>query len=184
MSDFQSTKAQNNETEQKLPLTWERLVKMGFHVWRQFDDQYYAGFAGMLAYFFLMSAVPMLIVLTQVLGIFDISMDFVRIWLTEHLSTHMSSFMESLLSASSTGISNFIMILLVIWASSSLSFSLSRLTTYTLTNGKYRYSYFAERLKAIPMALILIFSVALVMVIYVYGELISIGCCKTRRSTQ
>ena len=173
MSDLQEKELQGKEEEKKLPLTWERLVKMGFHVWRQFDDQYYAGFAGMLAYFFLMSAVPMLIVLTQVLGIFDISMDFVREWLSTHLSTHMSSFMESLLSASSTGISNFIMIILVLWASSSLSFSLSRLTTYTLTNGKYRYSYFTERLKAIPMALILILAVATILVVYVYGELIA-----------
>ena len=173
MSDLQNKEVQDKEEEKKLPLTWERLVKMGFHVWRQFDDQYYAGFAGMLAYFFLMSAVPMLIVLTQVLGIFDISMDFVREWLTTHLSTHMSSFMESLFSASSTGISNFIMIILVLWASSSLSFSLSRLTTYTLTNGKYRYSYFTERLKAIPMALILILAVATILVVYVYGELIA-----------
>ena len=173
MSDLQNKEVQGKEEEKKLPLTWERLVKMGFHVWRQFDDQYYAGFAGMLAYFFLMSAVPMLIVLTQVLGIFDISMDFVREWLTTHLSTHMSSFMESLFSASSTGISNFIMIILVLWASSSLSFSLSRLTTYTLTNGKYRYSYFTERLKAIPMALILILAVATILVVYVYGELIA-----------
>ena len=173
MGDNQNKEQENIVEEKKLPITWERLVKMGFHVWRQFDDQYYAGFAGMLAYFFLMSAVPMLIVLTQVLGIFDISIDFVRDWLSTHLSTHMSSLMESLLSASSTGLSNFFMIILVLWASSSLSFSLSRLTTYTLTNGKYRYSYFAERLKAIPMALILILSVAVVLVVYVYGELIA-----------
>ena len=173
MSDNSNKTQDKIEEEKKIPITWERLVKMGFHVWRQFDDQYYAGFAGMLAYFFLMSAVPMLIVLTQVLGIFDISMDFVRDWLNTHLSNHMSSFLDSLLSASSTGISNFIMIILVLWASSSFSFSLSRLTTYTLTNGKYRYSYFAERLKAIPMALILIFSVAMVLIVYVYGELIA-----------
>ena len=165
--------AERNEETKKLPVTFERLVKMGFHVWRQFDDQYYAGFAGMLAYFFLMSAVPMLIVLTQVLGIFDISIDFIRRWLTEHLSTHMSSFMESLLSASSTGISNFFMIILVLWASSSLSFSLSRLTTYTLSNGKYRYSFFTERLKAIPMAIILILAVAVALILYVYGEIIA-----------
>ena len=57
MSDLQNKEVQGKEEEKKLPLTWERLVKMGFHVWRQFDDQYYAGFAGMLAYFFLMSAV-------------------------------------------------------------------------------------------------------------------------------
>ena len=173
MDELKNNNMMEGDGERDLPVTWRRLIKMGFHVWRQFDDQYYAGFAGMLAYFFLMSAVPMLIVLTQVLGIFDISLDFAREWLSTHLSTQMSGFMESLLSASSTAISNFIMILLVLWASSSLSFTLSRLTTYTLTNGKYRYSYFTERLKAIPMALILIAAVALALILYVYGELIT-----------
>lgn len=173
MSDIQNEEIKNNEKPKKLPLTFERLVKMGFHLWRQFDDQYYAGFAGMLAYFFLMSAVPMLIVLTQFLGLFDISIDFVKDWLTKHLSTQMSSFMRSLFSASSTSLSDFFMILLALWASSTLSYNLSRLTTYTLTNGKYRYSYFTERLKAIPMALILILAIAVALILYVYGEVIA-----------
>ena len=129
MSDFWvESETDINESEERLPLTWERFKKIGFHLWRQFDDPYYAGFAAQLAYFFLMSAVPMLIVLTQVLGIFDISMDFIKIWLEGHLSHEMTEFMESLFSASSEAVSNVVLIALALWASSSLAFSLSRLT--------------------------------------------------------
>ena len=174
MSDFwRNTVTDDEENKKKLHLTWKKVLNIGFHLWRQFDDPYYAGFAAQIAYFFLMSTVPMLIVLTQVLGIFDVSMDFIREWLEKHLSTEMGSFLEGLFSASSTSVSNLLLIILAVWASSSLAFSLSRLTTYTLSYGRYRYNFFTERLKAIPMALVTILAVALALVLYVYGEIIA-----------
>ena len=175
MDDFweESESEKNREDEKKLHLTWKRLLKVCFHLWRQFDDQYYAGFAAQLAYFFFMASVPMLIVLTQVLGIFDVSMDFIREWLEAHLSTQMGSFLEGLFSASSSTVSNFFLILLALWASSSLAFSLSRLTTYTISYGRYRFNFFTERLKAIPIAAGSILVVAVTLVGYVYGELIA-----------
>ena len=174
MSDFWSnTVSEDHDENVKLPLTWKRLKKICFHLWRQFDDQYYAGFAAQIAYFFFMASVPMLIVLTQVLGIFDVSMDFIKDWLEMHLSTEMVSFLEGLFRASSTAVPNIFMIILTLWASSSLAFSLSRLTTYTLSYGKYRFNFFTERLKAIPIAVASILVVALSLIGYVYGELIA-----------
>ena len=172
MSEFWDSTTDNPE-QKRLHLTWKRALKIGFHLWRQFDDQYYAGFAAQIAYFFFMASVPMLIVLTQVLGIFDVSMDFIRDWLETHLSTEMGSFLQSLFSASSTALSSFFMILLALCASSSLAFSLSRLTTYTLSYGRYRFSFFTERLKAIPIAALSIIAVAITVVGYVYGDLIA-----------
>ena len=174
MSDFwRNTVTESEEDAKKLPLTWKRLLKVCFHLWRQFDDPYYAGFAAQIAYFFFMASVPMLIVLTQVLGIFDISMDFIRIWLESHLSHQMSSFMESLFSASSAALSNVVLLALALWASSSLAFSLSRLTTYTLSYGRYRFNYFSERIRAIPVAMLSILAVAATLILYVYGETIA-----------
>lgn len=173
MSDFWDDSDIEVQDESNLPLNWTRFKKICFHVWRQFDDPYYAGFAAQIAYFFLMSAVPMLIVVTQVLGLFDISMDFIREWLEQHLSTEMSAVLKNIFSASSTAITDIFMIILALWSSSSLAFSLSRLTTYTLSYGKYRYNFLNERIKAIPMALTTIFVVAIGMVAYVYGELIA-----------
>ena len=163
----------DEEDVKRLHLTWKRLLKIGFHLWRQFDDQYYAGFAAQIAYFFFMASVPMLIVLTQLLGIFDVSMDFVRDWLEAHLSTEMGSVLQRLFTASSTAVTNLFMILLALWASSSLAFSLSRLTTYTISYGRYRFNFFTERLKAIPIAAGSIIVVAITVVGYVYGEIIA-----------
>lgn len=174
MSDLpNNTETERPEEPERLHLTWKRFRKIVFHLWRQFDDQYYAGFAAQIAYFFFMASVPMLIVLTQVLGIFDVSMDFIKDWLEQHLSTEMGSFLEGLFRASSTAVPNIFMIVLTLWASSSLAFSLSRLTTYTLSYGKYRFNFFTERLKAIPIAAASILVVALSLIGYVYGELIA-----------
>lgn len=172
MSENLNGQVDNRKTT-KEPFSIKKLVKISFHVWRQFDDPYYAGVAAQIAYFFFMSSVPIMIVLTQVLGVFDVSMDFVRDWLETHLSTQMGSFLSGLFSASSTALSNILMLILALWGASSLEFSLSRLTTYTLTGGKYRFNFFTERAKAIPMALLSLFAIAFSLTIYVYGEMIA-----------
>ncbi|MCF0142040.1 MAG: YihY/virulence factor BrkB family protein [Parasporobacterium sp.] len=167
------TKRQLKENRDKLKLTPKRFVKILFHVWRQFDDPYYTGFGAQIAYFFFMSSIPMLIVITQVLGVFEISLDFIKMWLEMHLSSEMGTFLRSIFSASSAPVTNAFMIFLAIWSSSSLAFSLSRLATYTLSNGKYRYNFFTERIKAIPMVLGTMLMVVGSAIVYVYGELIA-----------
>lgn len=175
MSDFWHYTVKSEENRKRnVKFSRKRLLKIGFHLWRQFDDPYYSGFAAQIAYYFLMSSIPMLIVLSQLLGLFDISMDFVKDWLNENLSSQMSSTLEGLFTVSSAAVINFFMIILALWSASSLSFSLSRLTTYTLSNGKYRFNFLAERLKAIPVAMLSIIVIALTLIVYVYGEIIAL----------
>lgn len=171
--------SKQREDKPKVPITWKRVKNIIFHIWRQFDDPYYSGFAAQIAYYFFMSSIPTLIVLTQVLGIFDVSMDFVRDWLDEHLSTQMSKFLEDLLTASSTTVTNLIMVILALWASSAFAFSLSRLTTYTISYGKYRFNFFTERARVIPTALLSILVIAFSLIVYVYGEVIALSVFKS-----
>ena len=44
---------------------------------KQLNDPYYQGFAAQLGFFFLLSVVPMVIFLTQILGYFDLSLDII-----------------------------------------------------------------------------------------------------------
>lgn len=156
--------------KEKLKLTRERMVKMLFHVWRQFDDQYYAGVAAQVAYFFLMASVPTLVVLSQLMGIFDVSLDFIRAWVTRHMDDSVVSIMNGLFDASNVGATNVLMIALALWAASSLEFSLARLTSYTISDGRYRFNFFRERFLAIPTAFFAIVAIAFSLVIFVYGE--------------
>lgn len=151
-------------------LNMDRAVRMFFNVLRQFDDQYYAGTAAQIAYFFLMASVPTLVVLSQFLGLFDVSLDFIQSWIADNLDIQMAKVVMGLFDASSVGLTNVLMVILALWAASSLEFSLARLTSYTISEGKYRFNFFEERFFAIPTAILAIIAIAFSLVIYVYGE--------------
>ena len=151
-------------------LTKKNLLNIAFHVWRQFDDPYYTGFAAQIAYFFFMASMPTLIVLSQVLGLFDVSLDFIKVWLETHVSSNVNSLVMDLFSATSVQFTNTVMVIVALWSASSLEFSLGRLESHVLTNGTYRFEFWTERMKAIPTAIISIAAIAFSLAIYVYGE--------------
>lgn len=161
---------ENKGTKYKERFTWYNFVRIGFHIWRQFDDPYYAGFAAQVAYFFFMASVPTIVVLSQMLGIFNVSLGYVKSWLELHLDSRMSDMVSNVLNASSGGVSNLLLIVLAVWAASSLEFSLARLTSYTLTNGAYKFTFWKERLKAIPTALMTIMMLTFVIVVTMYSN--------------
>jgi membrane protein len=151
-------------------LTRKNLIKIGFHIWRQFDDTYYTGFAAQIAYFFFMASIPTLIVLSQLLGFFNMSLDIILHWLNKNIDSRMSKFVLGLFSASNVRMSNILLIIVAVWAASSLEFSLARLSSHVLTSGTYRFNFWSERIKAIPTSLLTIATVAFSLVVYVYGE--------------
>lgn len=155
----------------KFKYMWHQFLRLLLHVFRQFDDPYYTGVAAQIAYFFFMSSVPIIIVLTQMLGIFNISMDYITAWLDRYLTANLNSFLKGLFSASSAPLTNIVLIVSAVWASSSLAFSLSRLTSYTISDGKYKFNFFVERLKSVFTALVSIVTIALAVVVYVWGEI-------------
>ena len=106
-------------------LNKDKFIRMGFHIWRQFDDPYYTGFAAQIAYFFFMSSMPTMVVLSQFLGLFDVSLDVIRDWLDSHVATEVSSFVMGLFTASSVKLTNIVLTVLALWAASGLEFSLS-----------------------------------------------------------
>lgn len=159
---------EDNQTRERL--TWTNLIRIIFHIVRQFDNQYYTGFAASIAYFFFMASMPTLIVLSQLMGLFDVSIDFVKDWLELHISSNLSSFVMGLFSASSVKFTNILMVIVALWSASSLQFCLSRLSSFTLSEGTYRFQFFLERIKAIPYSLISLVSIAFSLVIFVYGD--------------
>ncbi len=160
----------NAPDKKRVRLTKKKFAEIGFHIWRQFDDTYYTGFAAQIAYFFFMSSIPTLVVLTQLLGIFDLSLDIIQKWIEENTDTQVNGFVMGLFKASSASVLNVVLIVLALWAASSLEFSLARLTSHTLTEGNYRFHFWQERIKAIPTAILSIVAVAFTLIIFVYGD--------------
>ncbi|HKK95493.1 MAG TPA: YihY/virulence factor BrkB family protein [Anaerovoracaceae bacterium] len=146
-----------------------KYVRIGFHIWKQFDDPYYQGFAAQLAYFFFMSSVPTIIVISQLLGVFDVSLDFLNSWIDSYVDSEVKSTLTVLFDSSSVVLTNILLIVLSLWAASSLQFGLARISNYTLTSGTYKFNFFRERIMAIPTAIFSLFAISFAIIIFIQG---------------
>ncbi len=150
---------------------FRRMVILGI---AQFRDPFYQGFAAQLAFYFLLSIVPMIIVFSQLLGVFDISLEFLNEWVERRLGSEFAGIgiIDSLLSYSSTGTMNFFFILMAVWAASRAQFSMARIANYTMSGGRTTGGYFAERFRAIKTIVLTLFTLAFALIILVYGEIL------------
>lgn len=139
---------------------------------KQFRDPYYQGFAAQMSFYFILSIVPALIVLSQLLGIMDISMDFIEEWITQYVAPSMAKMLMQMLDYKPATTSNIIMIIMALWAASRSQFSMMRIANYTYTSGKTTGGFFSERIRSLKTMSITLFTFAFVAIILVYGKMI------------
>ncbi|NLY82651.1 MAG: YihY/virulence factor BrkB family protein [Clostridiales bacterium] len=157
------------EKHQKNKFRNNKYVKIGFHIWGQFEDPYYQGIAAQLAYFFFMSSVPTLIVISQLLGVFDVSLNVVNSWIDNYVDIEVQKTLSVLFDSNSVLATNIVLIVLALWASSSLQFGLARLSNYTLTNGVYKFKFIRERFRALPSMAFSLFAISFAIIIFIQG---------------
>lgn len=140
---------------------------------RQLRDPYYQGFAAQLAFYFLLSVVPLLILLSQILGVFSISLGVLEEMIVKYVA---SDVVESLLQAvkyAPSGAINVVFVVLVLWAASRAQFSMMRLANYTISGGRTTgHGFFKDRIRAVFMTVFTLFTMSFALVILVYGEVI------------
>ena len=146
---------------------------MGF---RQMQDPYYQGFAAQVSFYLMLSIVPILILIVQILGLFNISMGTALSLFYEYTGNQVSGLMSNLFKFSSLGFGNIIYIVIAVWAGSRASFALTRIANYTLTEGDSTgRNFFVERVRAIGTLFITIATIVISIVILCYGKLILSG---------
>ena len=85
----------------------------------------------------------------------------------------MTGMIRSLFEFSSVGIGNIFFLIVAMWAASRASFSIMRITNYTLTDGRNTgKGYFSERFRAVKTMGITIITIVISLVILAYGKLI------------
>ncbi len=150
-----------------------RILKMFILAFKQLRDPYYQGFAAQVSFYLLLSIVPIFLLITQILGVFDISMESAIKMIEGYTGKEMSSMLSQLFKFKSAGLSSVIFAVIALWAGSRASFAIMRITNYTLTGGKSTgKNYFVERFRAIRTIILTIFTVAFSIVILAYGKLI------------
>lgn len=151
-----------------------RLLQMILLGIKQFRDPYYQGFAAQMAFYILLSMVPTLIVLTQILGVLEVSIDILVEWIDLYVAPKMADTLLNIIEDRPMGAatSNIIMILMALWASSRAQFSLMRISNYTYSSGQTTGGFFRERFRSIKTMALTLFTIAFVVIILVYGKVI------------
>lgn len=157
----------------KLRMTKSRLKNIIIFGRKRLRDPYYQGAAAELAFFLLLSIVPIFILLSQLLGIFSISLDGIKEWIRADINAEGADLLLSLLDYSPSGVNSVFLAITALWAASRAQFAMLRITNYTLTDG---YStgegYFRDRIRSLRTVLITVFTIGFSLVILVYGEVL------------
>ena len=125
---------------------------------RQFRDPYYQGFAAQMSFYIMLSLVPTIIVLSQLLGFLDISLDFLDEWIAEYVAPSMGDTLRSLLNYRPAATSNLILIMMALWAASRAQFSMMRIANYTYSSGRTTGTFWRERFRAVKTMALTVFT--------------------------
>ena len=155
-------------------MTRERVKRMVILGFQKLSDPYYQGAAAEIAFYFLLSIVPTLILLSQLLGLFSVSLDGIRDWLnTDMIQVEGADMILSLLDYSPSGVNSVFLAVTAVWAASRAQFAMLRITNYTLTDGiSTGKGYVRDRIRSLKTVVITVFTIGFSLVILVYGELI------------
>ena len=148
---------------------YKKLKEIIKKVFDQLGDPYYQGAAATIAYFMFLSVLPTVILASQALGLFSLSIDTILNWAEINVSGSGFEMIQSLLKHRSTGTNNMILIIIVMWAASRANIYLIRLTNYTLFDGHIMgKGYIRDRFKSLITVFIAIAVITLSVVVLVY----------------
>lgn len=156
-------------------MTPARVRNIFILTYRKLRDPYYQGAAAEMAFYLLLSIVPLFILLSQLLGIFSISLGSIQDWLDMDymLNLEGADMIFSLLDYSPSGVNSIFLAATAAWAASRAQFSMMRITNYTLTDGHSTgQGYLRDRIRSLKTVVITVFTIAFALVILVYGETI------------
>ncbi len=152
-----------------------KMLSLGI---KQFSDPYYQGFAAQLSFYFILSLVPMLLLISQMLSIvFKQSLQEGVGWMIEYFGdSPIAQEVEGIVlgtNGSGSGAMSIVFFFVAIWAASRVQFSLMRITNFTFTDGKSTGSgFWKDRIRAIKTMILILIIIVFAIVVLMYGDLI------------
>ncbi|MBR6528803.1 MAG: YihY/virulence factor BrkB family protein, partial [Firmicutes bacterium] len=127
---------------------------------QQFQDPFYQGVAAQIAFSLFLSIIPILILLSQLLGLFSLSLNEIQNLFGDYVTDEGMELVSGLVDYSPSGLNNTFLIIVALWAASRVQFSLLRVANYTLTDGEIiGKGYVRDRLKSIRNILMTVFKI-------------------------
>lgn len=150
----------------------QRLLQMIFLGIKQFRDPYYQGFAAQISFYLLLSIVPVVILLTQILGRFGLDLHMFMGWASQYTGEEVTGLVGQLTEFQAVGVAgNLIFTVMALWAASRAQFAIVRITNYTFSEGESTgRGYFRERFRAVWTMVMILFTLVFALLILAYGE--------------
>lgn len=145
------------------------MVALGI---RQIRDPYYQGFAAQLAFYYMLSVVPTVLLLSEVMTLFFKSnLEDAVGWIMKFTGGSFGNEVRSLILGGSSVTLNIVMIFVALWAASRAQFSMARITNFMYSEGQNTgKSYWVERFRAIKTMGLTILAMILVLIVMVFGS--------------
>ncbi len=135
-------------------------------------DPYYQGSAATIAYFLFLSILPIVILASQALGLFSLSIDTILKWAEINVSGDGFELLQSLLKHKPTGTNNLILAAIALWAASRANIYLVRLANYTFYDGAIvGKGYVRDRIRSLVTVAIALGTFILSLVVLVYAPI-------------
>ena len=151
-------------------MTIKRVKDIVCTVIIRMQKPYYQGVAAELAFFFLMSMVPLLTILGEYLGVFSISMDIIDELFSQYVSEEFAETLYKFLDYTPSGTFSVLFIIFALWSASKAQYAMIRIANYTYTGLNSGGGFFRERLRAIVSVIVTMSLVVFSLAILVYGE--------------
>ena len=152
-----------------------RLITILIIGFKRIREPYYHGFAAQVAFFYMMSLVPLSILLAQMFGaIFKETINDSMGWFFETLGhivgSNLTDILAGLLTYQSAGAANIVYVFIALWAASRGQFALTRIMNHIMSAGKTTgKGYWLERIRSLVTMFLLLLSIVLSVGVIVYG---------------
>ena len=141
---------------------------------KKIPDPFYAGGAAEVAFFLLLSLVPTMILLGQLLNLFALSMDAIKSLLASYLDVRMQTIILPLFDYTPSRAFSVMLIILALWSGSKALFSLMRISNYAYKGGAGYVNpvtgYIGERIRALFTIVLFLLTLIFTLYVLVFGE--------------
>ena len=152
---------------------FKKLIEIIKLVYDHLGDPYYQGSAATIAYFLFLSILPLVILASQALGLFSLSIDAILRWAEINVSGDGFKLLQSLLNHKATGANNLILLIVAMWAASRANIYLIRLANYTFYDGEIvGKGYVRDRTRSLITVIVTILTLTLSLVAMVYAPIL------------
>ncbi len=149
-----------------------KLIIIFTNIKKLYDDPYYKGFASHLAFFFILSSVPTILLISQsIILFFENNLEQILGEYIELIDLETRGLFDTLLFAGGGGFSNSFFLIIALWAGSRALFSLIQVSNYTYSDIKsFKGNYIKDRFRAIISMIITMATFIITLAIVVYGQ--------------